>query len=126
MKKYCLLLLICFIAATVSAQYSAASYVADAVTEKRYLSLKVGQELFLIDSTNGDLWRLDTEEPYWLFVGSPRGADSERKGTYKLEVLFDGKLLVLNTDSGDAWLTDGVSWKAIDDPDDRDRRRDRD
>lgn len=109
MKK--LILLICLVAATTAAQHPT-----DASYEKRYQTLTVEKGLFWMDSTNGDLWQFDRENMRWKFIGSPRGANTRRKGNYLLRALPQGELLVLDTDSGEAWWTDIKTWVRIDDP----------
>ena len=111
MKKLYLLLLVCFIATAATAQFSV-----DPLYEKRYQALSVDKNLFWLDSTNGDLWLFDHANMRWAFIGSPRGASTSRKGTYLLKSLVPGELLILNTDSGEAWWTDTKTWVIIDDP----------
>ncbi len=123
MKKPGLILLICLIAGAAPAQFrSSVSSDADLVKEKRFQPLQAGSELFCLDSTRGDLWRFDADGMRWLFIGSPRGADAGRKGTFRLESLPSGALLVLDTRTGEAWWTDGVFWNRIDEPSTRVRR----
>jgi hypothetical protein len=71
---------------------------------------------FWIDSVTGDLWRLAPPDMEWTFLGNPRGANSGRKGTYKLLPDRRGGMFVLNTDNGEGWWTDGATWKVIGEP----------
>lgn len=72
--------------------------------------------LFWIDTVTGDLWRTTPPDLEWIFLGSPRGANSGRKGTYQLLSDRKGGVYVLNTDNGEGWWTDGTSWKIIGEP----------
>ena len=135
MKK--LILLICLFAAVAGAQDTRQetprqilqyvpqrrSSVDDALFEKRYQPLTVNNILFWMDTTSGDLWRFGREEMKWIFIGSPRGANTRRKGNYQLKELAGGELIVLDTDSGEAWWTDGREWIDIDDPSTRVRKK---
>ena len=94
----------------------------DALFEKRYQPLTANGTLFWMDTTTGDLWRFGREEMLWIFVGSPRGANTRRKGTYQLKALAGGELIILDTDDGEAWWTDGEKWVEIDDPSTRVRK----
>jgi len=71
---------------------------------------------FWIDTVTGDLWRLTPPDMEWTFLGNPRGANSGRKGTYKLLPDRRGAMFVLNTDNGEGWWTDGTTWKIIGEP----------
>lgn len=95
---------------------------AGVVEEKRFQALAADGELFWMDSTNGELWRFDPVEPGWDFLGRPRGAGNRRKGTYLLQPYKPGELLILDTDSGEAWWIRGATWVRIDDPSTRKRR----
>jgi hypothetical protein len=75
-----------------------------------------GTGLYWIDTTNADLWLLDPETMEWNYLGSPRGADSGRKGTYILLSDRHGGVYVLNTGNGEGWWTDGAVWKNIGEP----------
>lgn len=94
----------------------------DALFEKRYQPLTVNSVLFWMDTTTGDLWRFGREEMKWIFIGSPRGANTRRKGNYQLKELAGGELIILDTDGGEAWWTDGKGWVEIDDPSTRVRK----
>jgi hypothetical protein len=125
MKRLGLILLICLISGAAAAEFRP-SFPSDAdlTKEKRFQPLQAGPELFCLDSTRGDLWRFDDDGMRWLFIGSPRGADAGRKGTFRLESLASGALLVLDTRSGEAWWTDGVFWNRIEEPSTRIRKDD--
>lgn len=75
-----------------------------------------GTGFYWLDSSNGNLWRLDRTAMEWNFCGSPRGADTVRKGTYQLLSDRNGGVYVLHTGSGEGWWTDGVTWKIIGEP----------
>jgi|GEM_PF-2362439 len=68
---------------------------------------------FWIDTVTGDLWRLTSPDTGWTFLGNPRGANTGRKGTYKLLPDRHNGIFVLNTDNGEGWWTDGTVWKNI-------------
>jgi hypothetical protein len=72
-----------------------------------------GSGFFWIDTTNGNLWWLDPAAMEWNFIGTPRGANTSRKGTYQLLSDRNGGVYVLNTDNGEGWWTDGTTWKII-------------
>ncbi len=128
MRKHGLILSICLIAVAAAAQVtplyrpSHRQSDGDLLKEKRYQSLQADETLFLMETTSGNLWKFDRAEMRWAFIGSPRRAGTRPKGTYRLQALAPGELLILNTDSGEAWWTDGASWIIIDDPSTRMRR----
>jgi hypothetical protein len=68
---------------------------------------------FWIDTVSGDLWRLTPPDLAWQFLGSPRGANPGRKGTYQMLPDQHGAVFILNTDNGEGWWTDGTTWKII-------------
>jgi hypothetical protein len=113
-----------FLAVTVHAQMSVTdqhfsirpSYNSSSATEdKRFQSCENtgGSGFFWIDTATGDLWKTAHPELEWIFLGSPRGASSGRKGTYQLLSDRKGGVYILNTDNGEGWWTDGSSWKII-------------
>lgn len=73
----------------------------------------IGDGFFWLDTTNGDLWRLDESLMEWEYLGDPRGANSGPKGTYQLLPDRRGGVYILNTDTGEGWWTNGNDWKVI-------------
>jgi hypothetical protein len=86
-----------------------------AVEDKRFQSCENigGSGFFWIDTVTGDLWKAAPPNLEWIFLGSPRGANSGYKGTYQLLSDRKGGVYVLNTDNGEGWWTDGANWKII-------------
>jgi hypothetical protein len=122
-KKLYLILVVSLLSGLAAAQFVPHRPRADdALYEKRYQALTVNDILFWMDTTTGDLWRFGRTEMEWIFVGSPRGASTRRKGNYQLKELPENELIILDTDNGEAWWTDGSEWKEIDDPSTRTRR----
>ena len=117
MKTLCLLLSICLIGGIAAAQ-SRSGLPSDAVTEKRYVTLIQTDDAspYLLNTTNGNLWRLDPVAKEWLFLGSPRSSNSRRKGGFQLLPYKPGEVLILDVDSGRAWWTDDESWLIIKEP----------
>jgi hypothetical protein len=83
--------------------------------ERRFLACENtgGTGFYWLDTTNGNLWKLDPDGMEWRFLGEPRGAQASRNGTYTLLSDRTGGVYVLNTDNGEGWWTDGVEWKRI-------------
>jgi hypothetical protein len=75
-----------------------------------------GAGFYWLDTASADLWRLDPALVEWIYLGSPRGADSGRKGTYQLLSDRHGGVYVLNSSNGEGWWTDGSGWKSIGEP----------
>ena len=75
-----------------------------------------GTGFYWLDTTNGNLWRLNPATMEWNFLGAPRGANSTVKGTYELLSDRNGGVYVLNTDNGKGWWNDGAIWKVIGEP----------
>jgi len=71
---------------------------------------------YWLDSTRGDLWRLDPGLRVWVFIGSARSAGSGRNGSYQLRTDRQGGAYVLNTETGEGWCSDGNTWKSIGHP----------
>ena len=114
MKVFCLFLAIFLFSITAPA----AGLPFDTVTEKRFVTVSAEDPLapFLLNTATADLWKLSPETMEWIFFGRPRGANSERKGTYQLRPYKPGEILVFNSASGEMWWTDGVNWKIIKKP----------
>jgi hypothetical protein len=72
-----------------------------------------GEGFYWIDTTSGDLWALYPPAMEWTYLGSPRGANSGRKGIYQLLSDRKGGVYVLNSETGEGWWTDGSKWKII-------------
>jgi len=70
---------------------------------------------YWLDTRSGDLWRLAPETKEWIYLGSPRGANSGVNGTYQALSDPKGGVYILHTDKGDGWWTDGTTWKIIGD-----------
>ncbi len=117
MKKLCLLLSVCFVAGIAAAQIHNGAP-SDAVTEKRFVTVTTDGSAapFLLNTLTAELWRLDPATVEWVFLGRPRGAHSRRKGGYQLLPYKPGEVLVLNSDSGELWWTDGTNWKTTKEP----------
>jgi hypothetical protein len=129
MKKCSLLLLIFFLAASVAAEdqepYRPRYYPRpDLVSEKRFEAVVTPDDPnpFWLNTTTGDLWKLDPEQMVWVYLGDPRGASGSSKGTYRLLPYQPGEVIVLNTSTGEAWWTDGKLWIEIEEPSTRVRR----
>jgi len=129
MKKLTLFLLVCLIAANVASQYKEPyqprTYPRPEIyTEKRFEAVVTPNDPnpFWLNTTSGDLWKLDPVEMAWVYLGDPRGASGSSKGTYRLLPYKTGEVLVLNTSSGEAWWTDGKTWINIEDPSTRKER----
>lgn len=75
-----------------------------------------GTGFYWLNTETADLWRLEPSTMEWIYLGSPRGADSGRKGTYALLSDRQGGVYILNTDHGEGWWTDGTVWKIPGDP----------
>ncbi len=72
-----------------------------------------GTGFFWTDTVTGNLWRVAPPNMEWNFLGSPRGANTGRRGTYQLLSDRAGGVYVLNADNGEGWWTDGTVWKNI-------------
>ncbi|MBI9019824.1 MAG: hypothetical protein JEZ10_01025 [Verrucomicrobia bacterium] len=81
-----------------------------------------GSGFYWLDTRAGDLWRLDPAVKEWIFLGSPRGANSSRKGTYTLLSDRRGGVYVLHTETGKGWWTDGTVWETLGEPSRRMKR----
>jgi hypothetical protein len=76
---------------------------------------------FLLNTSTADLWKLSPFGDDWIYLGDPSG-NSERDGTFKLIPYQTGRVLVLDTITGEAWLVDGKAWTEIDRPSARNTR----
>lgn len=117
MKTRPLFLTVCLLAVFASAQ-PGTHHTDDPVAEKRYVTAVTPGDPspFMIDTENGDLWKLDLPASEWVFLGTPRGSDSGRKGKFKLIPFSSGEILILDTEDGEIWWTNGTDWKAIKKP----------
>jgi hypothetical protein len=75
-----------------------------------------GTGFYWLDTTNGELWRLDPAVMEWVYLGAPRGAHTGRKGTYSLLPDRNGGVYILNVHHGEGWWTGGGIWKIIGEP----------
>lgn len=136
MKTRCLLLAV-FIATGATAQegseprspdypsrYPPRNLDRDLLTEKLYVTVTTPGDPcpFLLNTATADLWKLSPGQPGWVYLGDPRGAHRGRKGQFQLIPFQTGKVLILDTSSGQAWLADGSSIIRIDDPSSRSLR----
>ena len=76
---------------------------------------------YWLDTTTGNLWQMIPPAREWFFVGQPRGANREQRGTYILRPDPTGGVYILHTETGDAWWTDGVNWTRLGEPARRNR-----
>jgi len=81
-----------------------------------------GSGFYWLDTTNANLWQLDPAIKEWVYLGSPRGANTSRKGTYTLLSDRRGGVYVLHTETGEGWWTDSAVWKEFNEPSRRMKR----
>jgi hypothetical protein len=137
MKRLCTLLFVCLIAVFAAAQQQPEQHdprypvyapvrqrMEDLLTEKLYVTVVTPGDPypFMLNTSTADLWKLSPSGTEWFYLGDPQGARSGRTGKFQLISLQTGRVLILDTAEGEAWVADGNSWTRIDDPDTRKSR----